>query len=108
MPVFPLASVTVIVLVPLLLSEAVKTPLEESILPNVSSLVVQVRGVVAPLAEKEVVLPFVIVEFVGVTEIAVVVVCDVTVFVLSPEMSSTAASQTGQPTEKTPTKPRAK
>ena len=78
------------VAVPVSLAAAVKTPVVESILPKVSSLIDQVTGVVAPLAEKVDMLPLVTVELVGVTEMAVVV--EEEVAVVSSIVSSTAAS----------------
>ena len=98
---------TVTVVLPVSLTPAVKTPVEESILPKVASLIDQVTGVVAPLAEKEVWLPLVTVELVGVTEMAVIVVSedDVEAVELLPAVSSTAASHTGHPINKIPLKP---
>ena len=89
--------------VPVLLSLAVKTPVEEPILPRFSSFIDQETGVVAPLAEKVVALPLIRVGLEGVITIVVVVADDeVSVWL---NVSSTAASHKGHPISIIPLKP---
>ena len=102
LPVSPLASVAVIVVLPALVSPAVNTPEVESIEPKSELSEDQVTGVTAPLAEKVVVSPLLTVEFEGVTTIDPEDELDSVE--LPPAVSSNAASKTGQAVNKTAAK----